>query len=263
MNKDVIAFVGDVHGDVDALRRILDRIGPDVQVYHVGDVIDRGPDSKGVLDLCIERGVKGILGNHELWLRSLIVHHQFETMALSSVMGGEATFLSYGVINTRLPSSMAAQLLNRISPAQQQYIRSLPPYLKVSCGPHDYLIVHSGLSVRDDPDPSRTLQLGGGMEEYWNDFFWRPPKMTQASDVAHIPGMTQVMGHVPLRKPIVRLGHYAAIDTGCSTRLPNLLTALIVRADGSHEIIQEPGSNSVKDWSSDDDQDGHTASTTS
>lgn len=262
MDKDVIAFVGDVHGDADALRRILDRLGPSVQVYHVGDVVDRGPDSRGVLDLCVKRGVKGILGNHELWLRSLIVHHQFETMALSSVMGGEATFLSYGIARSKLPGSMAAQLLNKIDPDHQQYIKSLPPYLRVSCGPHDYLIIHSGLSVRDEPDAALALQVGGGLDEYWNDFFWRPPKMTQASDVACIPGVTQVMGHVPLRNPIIRLGHYAAIDTGCSTRLPNLLTALVVRADGTYEVVQEPGSTSVKDWSSHDDQDGNTAPTT-
>src|SRR5689334_19785695 len=49
-----VAVVGDIHGESDLLRRLLDELG-DMPVISVGDVVDRGPDSKGAIDLVLER----------------------------------------------------------------------------------------------------------------------------------------------------------------------------------------------------------------
>ena len=54
-------IIGDVHGEIGALCTLLDRLGYDDQGRHpqnrhlvfVGDLVDRGPDSLGVLDLVI------------------------------------------------------------------------------------------------------------------------------------------------------------------------------------------------------------------
>lgn len=70
-------IVGDVHGEVDALRRLLSRLGCDPDrgtaerpVVFVGDLVDRGPDSPGVLDVVrrlVEAGIgHAVAGNHEL-----------------------------------------------------------------------------------------------------------------------------------------------------------------------------------------------------
>ena len=58
-----VAIFGDVHGDVDKLRTLIGqvrtRFGPGPDLYGLGDFVDRGPDSRGVIDLCIAEGVQG------------------------------------------------------------------------------------------------------------------------------------------------------------------------------------------------------------
>lgn len=60
-------FIGDVHGCRDELVELLDRLSPtsDDGVILLGDLIDRGPDPKGVVRLVRDLGYWCILGNHE------------------------------------------------------------------------------------------------------------------------------------------------------------------------------------------------------
>ncbi|TVQ86198.1 MAG: metallophosphoesterase [Deltaproteobacteria bacterium] len=70
-------ILGDVHGEIDALRRLLERLGCDPErgratrpLVFVGDLVDRGPDSPAVLDLVrrlVDSGIAWVVaGNHEL-----------------------------------------------------------------------------------------------------------------------------------------------------------------------------------------------------
>ena len=70
-------LIGDVHGEIDALRTLLDRLGVDVArgraerpLVFVGDLVDRGPDSVAVVELYAKLAAAGlafaVLGNHEL-----------------------------------------------------------------------------------------------------------------------------------------------------------------------------------------------------
>ena len=70
--------IGDIHGNVDALRDLLARLEPqlasDDEVVFLGDYIDRGPDSKACIDEVpafrrrVRAAVTCLLGNHEEWL---------------------------------------------------------------------------------------------------------------------------------------------------------------------------------------------------
>src|SRR4051812_8009821 len=92
--------IGDIHGCSLALGALLDAIEPRPEdtIVTLGDYIDRGPDSRGALDLLIDLGRRcrlvPLLGNHEEML--------FEAMADSFPLeyflgvGGDATLDSYG-----------------------------------------------------------------------------------------------------------------------------------------------------------------------
>ncbi|MDZ7693959.1 MAG: metallophosphoesterase [Balneolaceae bacterium] len=56
MRQNKIIAIGDIHGCVESLRAMLERLEEhkDRKIVFVGDYIDRGPDSKGVVDLLLD-----------------------------------------------------------------------------------------------------------------------------------------------------------------------------------------------------------------
>lgn len=107
--------IGDVHGHLDKLKTIHDWVDKDQAVngfgpvVHVGDLVDRGPDSKGVLDFLvsgISRGADWIVikGNHDRMMQWYLeaapkrdprLRAQFEW--LHPALGGDLTLNSYGI----------------------------------------------------------------------------------------------------------------------------------------------------------------------
>ena len=92
--------IGDIHGCALALAAVIDAIdpGPEDVLVVLGDYIDRGPDSRGVIDLLIELGRRcrlvPLLGNHEeLLLEVEAGRHPLEWLL---GIGGTATLDSYG-----------------------------------------------------------------------------------------------------------------------------------------------------------------------
>jgi serine/threonine protein phosphatase 1 len=101
-----MSTIGDVHGCSRALEVLLDAIDPGEadQIVTLGDYVNRGPDSRGVLDhlIVLERHCTLIplLGNHdEMFLEALTSAGTGHSHALSSWlwMGGDATLASYGI----------------------------------------------------------------------------------------------------------------------------------------------------------------------
>lgn len=61
-------FYGDIHGCVDELRELhrqVEKAYPEIEHWHLGDLVDRGPDSGGVIDFCMRNFTGGVQGNHE------------------------------------------------------------------------------------------------------------------------------------------------------------------------------------------------------
>ena len=69
--SNIIVF-GDVHGEADKLKTLIDKcrlkFGDNVQFVSVGDLLDRGPDSKTVVQLCIDNDIRSAVGNHDSWM---------------------------------------------------------------------------------------------------------------------------------------------------------------------------------------------------
>jgi Calcineurin-like phosphoesterase len=120
-------IVGDVHGCVGELRRLLDliAIGADDRVLFVGDLVARGPDSLGVLALYREVRGQAVLGNHE-----------FELLAAHRARQG-------GARRPRV-SALHYGLLQRLDEADWTLLEQLP--LSLSVPEHGLSIVHAGVA---------------------------------------------------------------------------------------------------------------------
>jgi serine/threonine protein phosphatase 1 len=160
--NEVVYAVGDVHGCADLLDALIFRIEADraarpaaapLEIY-LGDYIDRGPDSAGVIRRlrarAAERDIVCLLGNHEAMLLDVLNGSLDASQWLAN--GGEATLASYGIKPPRFAWFDAASLQGL--PAEDlAFLRSLR--LSCRCGP--YLFVHAGVRPgvpldRQDPE---------------------------------------------------------------------------------------------------------------
>lgn len=64
---DRIACFGDVHGNIDGLKELYAKLEHESldAIYHLGDLIDRGPDPAGVIQFLMEKKIGGVAGNHD------------------------------------------------------------------------------------------------------------------------------------------------------------------------------------------------------
>jgi serine/threonine protein phosphatase 1 len=98
--------IGDIHGSLDKLKALIAACrghadGRDMLLVFLGDYIDRGPDSAGVVRLVLTlqsetpEGVIALKGNHEAWALS-VLDNSAQVSAWFRY-GGAATLSSYGV----------------------------------------------------------------------------------------------------------------------------------------------------------------------
>jgi serine/threonine protein phosphatase 1 len=135
-----IIAISDIHGHNSTFKALLNKTGltKDDELVILGDCIDRGPDSKGVLDTIIrlqQNGyhVKCILGNHEdLLLRA---YYNSDEQRAWSFNGGIASMKSFGV-----------RQANEIPPEYIEFLESLE--LKHESG--NTLFVHAGLNMQTE-----------------------------------------------------------------------------------------------------------------
>ena len=198
--------IGDIHGCANTLRVILKDIDPQSEDSFVflGDYINRGPDSKGVIDQIISLSdkchVDTILGNHEEMLLGAYQGSKSD-YAFWCKFGGDQTLASYGVNNAKdIPSQ---HLL---------FIAHCKDYLETD----DFIFVHAGC------DPDLPLDKIDGAALRWN-------KLDTKQTKKHITGKTVVCGHT-VQRQIFDMGYICCIDTGCGVWPGGRLTAIDLRS---------------------------------
>ena len=106
-----VIAIGDIHGCSKTLKYLLLKklkITRSDKIYCIGDYIDRGPDSKGVIDLIIKLRKEGfqlhtIRGNHEEMMMQSINNQKFFDKWMQN--GGDATLKSFNISSyNELPS---------------------------------------------------------------------------------------------------------------------------------------------------------------
>lgn len=214
------AVIGDIHGRSDLLRALLGRLEPDRAVFVVGDLCDRGPDTRGVLDTLVARGARGVLGNHDQVFRHWVRGEGLDSDWLLPHMGGRATLASYGLDAALLDASSAAAV-----PAEHRgFLESLSIAIDLEVAGEAYWIVHAGLPV------GRSLR-GVAFDQIVPHFVRTCPHDllwgAHEPEVSLPVGRPVIRGHVPVRKPILD-DDVIAIDTGCGTIEGGRLTAVLL-----------------------------------
>jgi serine/threonine protein phosphatase 1 len=180
--------VGDIHGCRDLLQQLMQQVAPSAedQVVFLGDYIDRGPDSRGVIDYLLEFRQRWpqtvfLKGNHEAMFLDFLAGHERLRYLLN---GGEATLSGY---------RERGKLM--IPPDHLQFFHDLRLYFETE----HHLFVHAGLRpgvALEDQGEENLLWI---REDFLNsDYRW---------------GKTIVFGHTPLRKPQLRPDRIG-LDTG-------------------------------------------------
>ncbi len=185
--------VGDVHGCLAALRAVLAAVEPRPEdtIVTLGDYVDRGPDSRGVIQYLIDLRRRcrlvPLLGNHdELFLD--VCSGDSELFGEWLLFGGDATIRSY---DGRVPDGVPEQHV--------EFLKSCRPYYEsATC-----FFVHANY-VADLP-----LQQQPTEALYWHSLRDREPG-------PHCSEKTAIVGHTAQKDGrILDLGYLKCIDTCC------------------------------------------------
>ena len=185
--------IGDIHGCRVALETLLEVVAPgsgDV-VVTLGDYVDRGPDSKGVVDALVKLGRRtrlvSLLGNHEEMM--LAVLKQGEPHQGWLRYGGVETLDSYGFSGD----------LDFLPPEHEQFYQELGDYFVWG----DFFFTHAAY------DPETPL-------EYQPTDLLRWHSLREGMPGPHQSGKTAVVGHTASHDgEILDIGHLICLDTYC------------------------------------------------
>ncbi|NIJ08573.1 serine/threonine protein phosphatase 1 [Sphingomonas vulcanisoli] len=161
--------VGDIHGRADLFDDLLARIAADAEtrgtmpttLILLGDLIDRGPDSAGVVQRAIALSAEGtrfhvIMGNHEEVFLAALAGDE-AALSLFERIGGVQTMRSYGlereVFETLVGERLVARLNQAVPPAHLEFLARMEDRVQIG----DYLFVHAGIRPGvpiDEQDPT-------------------------------------------------------------------------------------------------------------
>ena len=192
--------ISDIHGCVKTFKALLDKI--EFQkidtLYLLGDYIDRGPDSKGVIDHILELQANGfqvqsLRGNHEQMM--LEAAHDEEEIRLWVRNGGTHTIESFQVDH-----------INDVSSVYIDWLKALPFYFM----DEQFLFVHAGISFEKE----RPLQ-----ERY--DMLWKR-RWYDLIDKDWLGERLIIHGHTPTKRDDIERSLHTLdkipalnIDNGC------------------------------------------------
>lgn len=192
--------IGDVHGCLAALDALLDVVRPQEQdvVVFLGDYIDRGPDSRGVIDRVLELAqrtrVVPLLGNHEEMLLNVCAGEM--SLPLWLAWGGSATVQSYGLPSDEVHPDV---LRSAIPPHHFEFLAHCRGYFETE----DHFFVHANYEA------NRALKEQAPEYLRWIN-------LRQHIPGPHRSGRIAIVGHTSQKTgEVLDLGYLKCIDTYC------------------------------------------------
>lgn len=181
--------IGDVHGEYEKLMRLMDKLPQTEKICFVGDLIDRGPDSKKVLEFVKNSGYTTVLGNHED-----MAANDHRTWAMN---GANVTIENFGEYADWCDSEWS------------EWFNTLPLFAEFNYNNKRYLISHS-FAYNAEETPSYEVLWGrdavyAGIQD----------KEYYAADEKYDDGFINIFGHTPLKSEAKKiLDRHWLIDTG-------------------------------------------------
>ena len=201
--------ITDIHGELEKLNSVLSKIefrDDDIIVF-LGDYIDRGPDSKGVVERVLELGEKHkcvyLIGSHEYALLHSKNDEYYDYLFWN--YGGPATVKSYG--------GRFENILN----THGDFFRSLDFYYLTD----KYFFVHAGINPRYSLEEQKETDFVYIRSAFYNSKHNLPQKI--------------IFGHTEFGEPLVQ-NDKIGIDLGCGKYKDAKLCALILD-EGSENFI--------------------------
>ena len=217
-------IIGDIHGRLDLFEALIGAVEHDASDAHalelriilLGDLVDRGPDSAGVIARTRfwqqQRHVRVLAGNHEeMFLQSFT---RPEALRHFLKHGGRETLLSYGLSSKQLRNLELEQLfalLPQLVPqSERDYIAGFEDIIIAG----DYAFVHAGI------DPARPID-----QQKRSDLLWIRDRF-----LSHDGPLPKVIvhGHT-IFDTVMDCGNRIGIDTGAFRS--GVLTALVLEGD--------------------------------
>jgi serine/threonine protein phosphatase 1 len=216
--------IGDIHGQRAKLRAAHELVAadrarhgaPDAPLVHIGDLVDRGPDSAGVVE-DLRRMSAGdprvvvLAGNHDVMMVDFLNGAAGAGIWLHPGNGARATLASYWVDTDQPLAALRAAALDRVPEAHLAFLRGLPRQF----AHEDCLCVHAGIRPGvplDAQDPEDLIWIRGPFLKDWRDH-----------------GPLIVHGHTPVER-VEHHGNRLAIDTGAGYGGPVSAVAVEGRA---------------------------------
>ena len=208
-----IFAIGDIHGQIDRLHEALEMIERDADrdapVAFLGDYVDRGPDSRAVIDTLMRGQAEGrpwtcLMGNHDRYVLRFLDNPLYDDPQTSRPLlwtdpplGGRATLASYGVNvgDHRTLTALRDDAAEAIPQAHLDWIAALP---RLHEADHQ-IFVHAGLRPGVPLDAQAEDDLIWIRQEFHN------------SNTDHGPLI--VHGHTPVDE-VTHYGNRLNIDTG-------------------------------------------------
>lgn len=212
--------IGDVHGCLDRLATMHELITEDLKtrpipapvLVHLGDYVDRGPDSAGVVARLAEGSalpkmpMVNLMGNHEQMMLAALATGETEATELWLANGGGDSLLSWGVPRSAQPKEWPGYMPKW----HLIFLRDLAVRHQVG----GYLFVHAG--VRPGVPLERQTR---------HDLIWiREPFLSSNEPF----GLVVVHGHTPRQEPVIRQNRIG-IDTGAV--MGGMLTCAVLEED--------------------------------
>ena len=212
-------IIGDVHGEYKTLMALVKKLPKDAELVFVGDLVDKGSQSKEVIEFIRQNAYQSVKGNHESSVieagKRIIAYFNnegsYEEIMENWTNNRLATFLSYGLVEEMEDGYL--KFINDEKAIEKflddsAWMENLPYYLELDCkhaSDKQVVVSHSNISqiwdIRHD-----ILK---------KDFFEHTVQWTRDNKTVANRGIFNIYGHTPQKYGLCIEKDYVCVDTGC------------------------------------------------